>query len=253
MVGDEDERTDLGYGPVGFRFLGGRELRQHWTQRDRLPVIRHAPRPTLSGSDMVNVARKVESGGRGEDNIAVERAERRLLLVVSDGAGGAAGGKAAAQAVCDAAVAAFREGSAVRWSDQLRLVDSAVVRAGHGGSATAIVVEISDGTIMGASVGDSSAWVVTPSGITDLTEHQVVKPLLGTGAAEPVAFGPVAFSGRLLLGTDGLFKYAPRARIATLAMNGTLEIAVQALVDGIRLKSGRLQDDIAVVLCEETG
>jgi PPM family protein phosphatase len=204
---------------------------------------------------MVVVASRLASGARGEDRIAVERGAAGLLVVVADGAGGTAGGAEAAQAVCDAVVEAFRARSSggAAWDGFLRLVDATLAKADHGGFSTAVVVEIVDGQVAGASVGDSGAWLVAPDGIVDLTERQVHKPLLGSGAARPVAFGPVSLRGRVLVGTDGLFKYASRARIASATVEGTAEAAVAALVDAVRLRNGTLQDDVAVVVCEETG
>lgn len=201
-----------------------------------------------------SIASRIENGTRGEDRIAVERGAGGVLVVVADGAGGTAGGAEAAQAVCDSVVEAFRTRSSVGpWDVFLRLVDATLANARHGGLSTAVVVEIVDGQVTGASVGDSGAWLVSPNGIVDLTERQAHKPLLGSGAARPVAFGPVSLRGRLLVGTDGLFKYAPRARITSTTVEGTVETAVNALIDAVRLKNGTLQDDVAVVVCEEAG
>jgi hypothetical protein len=51
--------------------------------------------------------------------------------------------------------------------------------------------------------------------------------------------------GRLLLATDGLFKYARPDDIRKNAARG-----VDALIDSVRLKSGALHDDAAVILIE---
>jgi hypothetical protein len=119
------------------------------------------------------------------------------------------------------------------------------------GESTAIVVDIHDGFVSGASVGDSIAWIVSKDGkIDDLTCNQVRKPLLGHGEACPTDFGPVALSGRLLLATDGLWKYLDRSRIAALCSRGSASEAAESLVAGVRLRSGALQDDVAIVVCE---
>ncbi|MBC8102238.1 MAG: hypothetical protein H7Z41_06595 [Cytophagales bacterium] len=45
----------------------------------------------------------------------------------------------------------------------------------------------SDGRrIVGARVGDSEAWFLTPEGLFDLTEAQRTKPFLGSGAARAI-------------------------------------------------------------------
>jgi len=77
-----------------------------------------------------------------------------------------------------------------------------------GGQCTAVVVEISEGRVFGASVGDSGAWMLPGKAIVDLTENQNRKPLLGSDEASPMGFGPIEISGRLLIASDGLFKYA---------------------------------------------
>lgn len=51
--------------------------------------------------------------------------------------------------------------------------------------------------------------------------------------------------GRLVLATDGLFKYIRAADIRTCAARG-----VDALIDSVRLRSGALQDDVAVILLQ---
>lgn len=85
-------------------------------------------------------------------------------------------------------------------------MDQALVRQGSGGQCTAVVVEISENRVSGASVGDSGALMITSREILDLTERQSRKPLLGSREASPVSFGQIPLSGRLLLATDDLFK-----------------------------------------------
>jgi hypothetical protein len=86
------------------------------------------------------------------------------------------------------------------------------------------------------------------SRVFDLTAGQVRKPLLGSAAARPVAFGPVALQRRLLVASDGLTKYVPYTRIAGLALVDPLDRAVDLLTESPRLRSGALLDDVAVAL-----
>lgn len=96
--------------------------------------------------------------------------------------------------------------------------------------------------------------------VIDLTGRQRRKPLLGSGAAVPVGFSATwtaGFSttwtpGTLLIATDGLFKYAPARRVAEIARGADLAAAAEALVEQVRLPSGGLQDDVAVVLCRRS-
>jgi hypothetical protein len=98
------------------------------------------------------------------------------------------------------------------------------------------------------SAGDSEAWVVGPTSIDDLTVHQQ-RARVGSGRAAAVAFHRQALDGVLVVGTDGLFKYAAQERVAAIvrALNPLVE-AARCLSELVRLSSGRLQDDFAVVV-----
>jgi len=200
---------------------------------------------------MLRVAHRVENGGKGEDRLLVEHYGARTLAIVADGAGGMGGGAAAAAMACSIAAQRLRAGStgtAEDWARCLYEADQAVVRTG--GQCTAVVVEISEGHVVGASVGDSGAWLLTGKAIVDLTENQHRKPLLGSDEALPIGFGPIELSGRLLIATDGLFKYATESDIAQRATALSVNDAVDKLIAGVRLLSGALQDDVAVILIE---
>ena len=69
-----------------------------------------------------------------------------------------------------------------------------------------------------------------------------------TPASLAVAFDPVPFSGMLVAGTDGLFKYCvPKAMADILsAIDG--ERIVGRLVAAVRLPSGALRDDVGIVV-----
>jgi serine/threonine protein phosphatase PrpC len=125
--------------------------------------------------------------------------------------------------------------------------DSEVAR--RTGQCAVVAVALVADRIVGASVGDCGAWLVTVNGIDDLTDTQVRKPLLGSGEAVPVAFEAVLRDSTLLLATDGLLKYGRRDRIAVLARGADLQVAVQLLAELPRLRSGALPDDVGVILC----
>ena len=198
---------------------------------------------------MFEVASRIENTVRGEDRIAVRQDDDHLLVVVSDGAGGTGGAAAAAQTVCDIVLA--EPPSQRGWVDVLREVDSVLMRSRVGGLSTGVVAEVRGRNVSGASVGDSAAWLISDTGIEDLTERQQRKPLLGTGKAVPIPFGPLPLRGRLLVASDGLIKYARRPDIQGRGLLQPLDASVVALVDAVRLRSGRFQDDVAVVLAEE--
>jgi hypothetical protein len=110
------------------------------------------------------------------------------------------------------------------------------------------VVVVEAGRVFGASVGDSSAWLLAAAGVTDLTQYQKSKPLLGSGNATPIGFGPLPCVGRVLVASDGLFKYVPYDRIRNLASTLPLADVPATLVAAARLRSGTLQDDVAVIV-----
>jgi len=171
------------------------------------------------------------------------------LLVLADGAGGTSGGAAAADAVLAGALSFFPNSA----SDCVRFLQDLDQKLTTIGQSTAVLVVLTESEIFGASVGDSSSWLVGAADATDLTQHQRAKPLLGSGLAVPVGFGPLPFVGRVLLGSDGLFKYVSHDRIAALARSSPFADAATVLVDAARLRSGALQDDIAVVVAGQQG
>lgn len=57
-------------------------------------------------------------------------------------------------------------------------------------------------------------------------------------------------SGRLLLASDGLFRYAPAARIEEVTRVGTAQEAAEALLALVRLPSGGLQDDLGLAVLD---
>jgi serine/threonine protein phosphatase PrpC len=118
-----------------------------------------------------------------------------------------------------------------------------------GGETTGVIAFVDGARVRGASVGDSAAWIILASGaMVDLTARQRRRPLLGSCEALPVEFEAEHDGGRILLASDGLFKYATANRICTLATQGSATEAADALVNCVRLSSGAFQDDVAVVI-----
>ena len=195
---------------------------------------------------MDTAVRIVAAGRRGQDRAAAVPWHGGHLFVLADGAGGSGGGAAAAEAVI-ATAERFAQATEL---DPVHLLETLDHHLGSIGQSTAVVVLVSEGQIWGASVGDSSAWLLSKNSLLDLTAGQRRKPLLGSGGAMPVAFGPYPWVPRLLLGSDGLFKYVPHERIRQLATASPVESAAAALIDAARLPSGALQDDVALILAE---
>jgi PPM family protein phosphatase len=188
-----------------------------------------------------------------EDSVALFKSEGWVVAVVADGAGGTSGGQAASQAVvalvADAIEAGRAPGRAEVWYQVLteagtKLTDFEI------GQSTAVVVATNGTGIVGASVGDSEAWLIRSDSLIDLTKHQERKPLLGGGAVEPTAFAESLWPGDvLLLATDGIVKYAPAERLAALARRRLpVSACSDAMVELVRLPDGGLQDDLGLVL-----
>lgn len=165
------------------------------------------------------------------------------MFVVADGAGGIGGGAGAAEAVI-AAVGEAASRNVESWEQVLARVDRQLTI----GETTAVVCSVVGDVIVGASVGDSGAWLVEDSRVDDLTQAQRRKPLLGSGRAVIVPFTGRLAGATLLLASDGLLKYASAERIAACAGGADLEAVARELVDLVRLRSGALPDDVAVLL-----
>jgi serine/threonine protein phosphatase PrpC len=191
---------------------------------------------------------------RLEDRAEVFVRGEEEVVIVADGAGGRPGAAYTAETAVRM-VGEFVAGRTSRreplaWCNLLRRIDEALAHDPAAGETTAVVAVLSAEHILGASVGDSGAWLITADGMRDLTAHQQRKPFLGTGVAVPVPFAaPWAEGGTFLAASDGLFKYADRTAICAAARGADLQAAAQQIMNLARLPSGKLQDDLTVVLC----
>lgn len=193
-----------------------------------------------------DVDRLVVVGGAGQDRAEVFELPRGLVLVVADGAGGAGGGGEAADAVIRAVGAAALRGDR-DWVQILHDVDRRLLDRGW---TTAVVVELRGDRVIGASVGDSRAWLYREALVSELTAEQQRKPLLGTGRAAPEAFETrCAEKDWLFLATDGLCNYMPMGEIGGMVADGQ---ALDAVVERCRLPDGGLPDDAAIISCHLT-
>lgn len=146
-----------------------------------------------------------------QDRGAVFNRKAGHLLVVADGAGGMRGGEKSASIVITELekIKASKEKymNPLFWSEILSKIDRKVLEDPQAGESTAVIAFKDGSLISGASVGDSEAWLIQNDQHIDLTELQIRKPLIGSGIAGPMPFGPVEFNGTLLQASDGLFKY----------------------------------------------
>jgi PPM family protein phosphatase len=171
------------------------------------------------------------------------------LLALADGVGNSGAGATAAEYVVAALTKLAPAAGSTDWFEALCALDDELSLRGSGGQTTGVVASGDSSRIVGASLGDSCAWLISPAGeMTDLTARQRRRPLLGSGEALPVQFEAELTGGRLLLASDGLVKYATVERICALAIQGTVSEAANAVANSVRLPSGALQDDVAVVV-----
>lgn len=184
---------------------------------------------------------------QGDDSLFLMEQGGVIWFCVSDGAGGTAGAQAASFHI----VKEFEEASSVggfrgpeEFEELLRKFDIDMARDPDCGEATGIVGKIEAGNIIGASVGDSEAWVFNKKYEYQLTGLQNRKPLLGSGIAQPIGFGPMVLEAALLVGSDGLFNYTEMGSIlGALKDNATAEdIAGLA-----KHAAGKLQDDLSLI------
>jgi serine/threonine protein phosphatase PrpC len=189
-----------------------------------------------------------------EDRGEVFVAGDDLVIVIADGAGGTPGGGSA----CDALVAAVsdeiqRAGDSFdsrRWAKVFHETDAKL--AGHlSGETTGVLVVLGARGLVGVSAGDSEAWVVSATSIDDLTVHQR-RARVGSGRVAAVVFDRQALDGVLVVGTDGLFKYAAAEEVAAIVRVPPPDDAARRLSELVRLSSGRLQDDVAVVVARRS-
>jgi serine/threonine protein phosphatase PrpC len=198
-----------------------------------------------SGVSFVHAVEIAPRRGEGQDRALCIPCEHGVIVALADGAGGTSGGERAAKAVIDrvAGVASH----AYDWSLLLAELDHSQIGFGQ---TTAVVLWITRDKIIGASAGDSGAWIVRDE-IEDLTHLQHRKPLIGDGAiVTSIEAGPIG-SGTLVVASDGLLRYAKQTDIARIARGPDLAAAAKALVELVRFPSGELPDDVSVVLCRE--
>lgn len=181
-----------------------------------------------------------------EDRVEVIVDGDRTLIVVADGAGGTGDGHLAAEMLLRETRLRYASiNESTGWSKFLAQVDFTVTP----GETTAVIVDIHADRILGASVGDSCAWVVDGPNVTDLTRTQVRKPLLGSKSAKPAPFWHGPLEGTLLVGTDGFFNYAKQDQVIRLIATTDFYVIPRACIDLVRLPSGELWDDTAIVAC----
>ena len=128
-------------------------------------------------------------------------------------------------------------------------MDAAVANDPIAGETTCALAIVTPEEIFGASVGDSSIWLIPETGAhAELTRAQQRKPFIGFGSVWPVPYRHPMQRGSLLLATDGLFKYTSAARIIATCRECPPEVAAQRLIELVRYPSGALPDDVTIIV-----
>jgi serine/threonine protein phosphatase PrpC len=184
-----------------------------------------------------------------QDRVEIFSDANRVIVALADGAGGMSGGAQAAELF----VSIVRENmsslhTAADCDRVLRSADDRI--SATGGETTGIVLIAHGGRVFGASVGDSEAWLFSSTGEVHLTQSQRRKPMLGSGEADPGAFTTEVREGLLLVASDGLWKYTSNEKIRGEIRAGAGDDLLDRLVKLVRLRSGALQDDVALAALE---
>jgi serine/threonine protein phosphatase PrpC len=189
-----------------------------------------------------------------DDRAAVYYKSDFLVAVVADGAGGMSGASEAADYFIQYVQKKISTDARyimdqTYWCKVLVEIDSLLCKHPIAGETTGIIAAFNtnNNCIVGASVGDSDAYIISNK-YWHLTEHQYRKPLLGSGTAIPILFGPITVDGTLILGSDGLFKYTSLSKISQIIQYYQPKESVLRLFDLVRLPNDSFMDDVSVIV-----
>lgn len=107
----------------------------------------------------------------------------------------------------------------------------------------------------GGSAGDSEAWLLHrhhQHEEVELTRQQRRKRV-GSGSAmiQPIsATADDESEYRLLVASDGLFRYASYADIKARVRLPNIDDAADSLIESVRLSSGRFRDDVSIFVAQ---
>lgn len=198
------------------------------------------------------VTRQTAANAKSQDRLEVFDMDVATLIVLADGAGGMAGADLAASMVVDA----FRDASVFDVPNILASLDSRVAMESRAGETTAVVVATMGDAIWGGSAGDSEAWLLHRHHQHD--EHELTgkqcRKRIGSGGG--VTIQPIGATAdddseyRLLVASDGLFRYASYADIKARVRLPDIDDAADALLESVRLPSGCFRDDVSILVAE---
>ncbi len=137
------------------------------------------------------------------DRLSVLRDAHRTLIALADGADSSAGAQTAAARTVNELAKCFRSGTLpddpVDWVMVLEAIDHVVLGEPEATETSALVMLVQQGTVTGAFVGESLAYIIPPVGEAQLlTPRGDRAPGIGTGFARPRGFGPRQLDGKLI-------------------------------------------------------
>lgn len=137
------------------------------------------------------------------DRLSVLRDAHRTLIALADGVGSGPAAQTAAARAVDELARCFRNGvlpdNPRDWEMVLEGIDHSLLSDRAAGETSVLVMLVQQGVVVGASVGDSVAYMVTPAGDAKLlSARHRPGPRVGTGMAVPIGFGPVTIDGNLV-------------------------------------------------------
>jgi serine/threonine protein phosphatase PrpC len=189
-----------------------------------------------------------------DDRAVVYQKSDFLVAVVADGAGGMSGASEAADYFLQYIQKKISTDARyimdqTYWCRVLVEIDNLLCKHPIAGETTGIIAAFNtnNNSIVGASVGDSEAYIISNKSYC-LTEHQYRKPLLGSGTAIPIPFGPITIDGSLILGSDGLFKYTSLNKISQIIQFYQPKESVLRLFDLVKLPNGSFMDDVSIIV-----
>ena len=186
-----------------------------------------------------------------QDRLEIFSDEDRIVVALADGAGGISGGAEAAELLIGitgenrAALLNARDCVKVLETADEQISDHAVA-----GETTGLILIARGSQIFGASVGDSEAWSYSSDSMVHLTRDQRRKPFLGSGAAKATGFSFEAREGLIVIAGDGLWKYTSQQKIVSEVQGVHRSTLLERLSNLVRLRSGALQDDVAMAVAE---
>ncbi|MDH3655574.1 MAG: hypothetical protein OEN21_15005 [Myxococcales bacterium] len=158
------------------------------------------------------------------DRLCVLRDAHRTLIALADGVDSREAAQAAAARTVTELARCFCSGVLPHdprdWVMILEGSDHAVLGDPDAGETSALVMLVQQGVVMGASVGESLAYVALAPGEAQLLSvGEQNAPRIGTGLATPFGFGSVQLDGKLItrraarLGARGLAPIAASRRL----------------------------------------